>query len=599
MASEDFSINIGLHIDDKEVRSKIKDLEKNAIAPLQERLSKVQRGTHEKLVQDFVKVSHEYHRLMGGAITPAQAVRYAAGGTPTSGTTKRSITESATHLLQKRIKEEQKQRQNASKRAEDEARVREGLRKLETREKSPLERVQDTVRLGTQKSLELENISKQQLAAQTERDMQKLYMHLGAMEGTATPFDRVLSKAQDKIRYETFENAEKQITDARNEEERRLALAERQAQILEIIAKNTGIFKKWNQIDKALVQREQRSILRSLQPGEDLTEYQSKVMGVNFGGANIRKTAAIATTVVAALAESVKSVWQEATREKGMLSKISSMTGYSAQADRALQYAGVQNAYQSMASLSSFNDRLRLGQISAEQMQGFAMFGRHTFAQLRRDQNDIRALHAAFAADMANAEARGWTRQTAAQAMGMSDLLPTLGFTPEEMEEFFRLAESAKYEQARAKSAYMTDLTGKTAIDSIKDLMSKNKTGALVGTGVGSAVGLAAGAKLGGLAGTKIGASVGTMFGGAGAVPGAAIGGLIGAGAGLLAGAFGAGKVGGVIGAGVQELSSPDSAGVRMNNTVNVHIDRDAMNEILNSGSSTQTFATTATAEPW
>lgn len=568
MASEDFSINIGLHIDDKEVRSKIKDLEKNAIAPLQERLGKVQRGTHEKLVQDFVRVSHEYHRLMGGAITPAQAVRYAAGGTPTSGTAKRSITESATHLLQKRIKEEQKQRQNASKRAEDEARVREGLRKLETREKSPLEKVQDTVRLGTQKSLELENISKQQLAAQTERDMQKLYMHLGAMEGTATPFDRVLSKAQDKIRYETFENAEKQITDARNEEERRLALEERQAQILEIIAKNTGIFKKWNQVDKAIVQREQRSILNSLKPGQELTDYQQQVLGVGFGSINLKS---LATKAIAGLGTAIIPMYRELTREAGMLSKISSMTGYSAQAERALQYAGVQNAYQSMTSLSSFNDRLRLGQVNAEQMQGFAMFGRRTYAQLRANPNDIRAIHAAFAADIADAESRGFTRQTAAQAMGMSDYLPTLSFTPEEMEDFYQKAESAKYQQYRAKGAYMTEMVKEEAKDSVLDLFSKNKAGAVTGMGAGAITGAAIGSIIPGI--------------------GTAIGGLIGMGVGALGG--------GLIGAGVQELASPDSAGVQMNNTVNVHIDRDAMNEILNSGSSTQTFATTATAEPW
>lgn len=545
MASEDFVIDIGLRLNDKEARAQVNDFYKNQIVPLQKRLEKVQRGSHDKLTQDFVNVAHQYHKMMGGAITPAQAVRYTAGGTPTAGTARRGVTESATHLLQKRLKEEDRAKKTASQRAEDEIRLQEGLRKLSLRDKSPLEKV------------------------------------------------------QDKIRQETFENAQQQIIDAKNEESRRLAQEEHQAKILELIAKNTGFLKKWDVYDKAIVQREQRSILRSLKPGEDLTDYQSQVMGVSFGGANIQKTAAIAVTAITALVEGAKAVWKEATREKGMLSKISSMTGYSAQTERALQYAGVQNAYQSMSTLGSFNDRLRLGQVSAEQMQGFAMFGRRTYAQLRENPNDVRALHAAFAADMADAESRGFTRQTAAQMIGMSDYLPTLGFSPEELEEFFQLAESAKYEQMRAKGAYGVELKGKTARDSIKDLMSKNKTGALVGTGVGSTVGLVAGAKLGGLAGAKIGASVGAMAGGVGAVPGAAIGGLIGAGAGLVAGAIGAGKVGGVIGAGVQELSSPDSAGVQMNNTVNVHIDRDAMNEILNSGSSTQTFATTATAEPW
>lgn len=546
MASEDFVIDIGLNLNDKEIRSQLQELRSSVIKPFQADFAKTinrpfNMAQRTKLVSRGISAAEKVYNIHSGAITPFEAVRMTLKGSQKTGTPQREM--------------------------------------------------QDEMVAGLKTRIKRNNIIR-------EQEVKSIRTHLKEMGGYTTPLESI----QQQIRQETFDKTQQQVNElveAKNAEERRLAIEEHQKKILEIIAKNTGVFKKWNQIDKALVQREQRSILRSLQPGEDLTEYQSKVMGVNFGGANIRKTAAIATTVVAALAESVKSVWQEATREKGMLSKISSMTGYSAQAERALQYAGVQNAYQSMASLSSFNDRLRLGQVSAEQMQGFAMFGRHTFAQLRRDQNDIRALHAAFAADMANAEARGWTRQTAAQAMGMSDLLPTLGFTPEEMEEFFRLAESAKYEQARAKPAYMTDLTSKTAIDSIKDLMSKNKTGALVGTGVGSAVGLAAGAKLGGLAGTKIGASVGAMFGGVGAAPGAAIGGLIGAGAGLLAGAFGAGKVGGVIGAGVQELSSPDSAGVRMNNTVNVHIDRDAMNEILNSGSSTQTFATTATAEPW
>lgn len=564
MASEDFVIDIGLRLNDKEARAQVNDFYKNQIVPLQKRLEKVQRGSHDKLTQDFVNVAHQYHKMMGGAITPAQAVRYTAGGTPTAGTARRGVTESATHLLQKRLKEEDKAKKTASQRAEDEIRLQEGLRKLSARDKSPLERVQDTIRFETQQNLELEKIEKQKQALQTDKDMQKLYLHLGAMEAYTSP----LEKVQDKIRQETLENAQKQIIDAKNEEARRLAQEEHQAKILELIAKNTGFLKKWDVYDKAIVQREQRSILSSLKPGEELTDYQQQVLGVGFSSINLKS---LVNKAIAGLGAAIIPVYKELTREAGMLPKISSMTGYSAQAERTLQYAGVQNAYQSMTSLSSFNDRLRLGQVSAEQMQGFAMFGRRTYAQLRENPNDIRAIHAAFAADIADAESRGFTRQTAAQAMGMSDYLPTLSFTPEEMEDFYQKAESAKYQQQRAKGAYMTEMVKEEAKDSILDLFSKNKAGAVTGIGAGAIAG----------------AGIGSIIPGIGTL----VGGLIGMGVGALGG--------GLIGAGVQELASPDSAGLHVNNTVNVAIDRDAMNEILNSGSSTQTFATTATAEPW
>lgn len=572
MASEDFSINIGLHIDDKEVRSKIKDLEKNAIAPLQERLGKVQRGTHEKLIQDFVKVSHEYHRLMGGAITPAQAVRYAAGGTPPTGTARRGITESATHLLQKRLKEEQQKRQIASKRAEDEARMREGLRRLETREKSPLEKVQDTVRFSTQKSLALENISKQQLAAQTERDMQKLYMHLGAMEGVATPFDRVLGNAQDKIRYETFQNAEKQITDARNEEERRLALEEHQAQILEIIAKNTGIFKKWGQVDKAIVQREQRSILRSLTPGEGLTDYQRKVLGTGFG-VDFKKLASTGLSFAGVVGGIAKLVGRELVREGSLLSKQASITGYSLQKERTLSDMGMKDASSVMSDIATFNDRLRLGEVD---LQGYGMFARRTLAT-RRQTNDPLAIWQAFKMDVAEAEARGWTKETVAQKTGMTAWLPTLKMKEEDVAKLWGRAASGIEQEKRAYGAHMRGKWFRNVGRSIDDLTSDEKAATIAGQILGGA----------GAAATV------AMTGGTALIP--------------LAAAGVAGATAGGVGSALLADQLPDSAvsladvqdTVRNapNTTVNVRIDSDAMQTLINGNEYTKTFSVSSISD--
>lgn len=507
MASEDFVINIGLNLNDKQAREQLDSFYKKQINPIQKRLEKAQRGLHVNLSHDIAQTARSYMNMFGGATTPAQAIRYTAGGTPRAGSVQRNIVEAAEHELRMQLKQEKQ--------------LQTHLGKMGSKGASPVEKVWQY--LDEKKRTEAER----------------------RMEG-----------------YRAQRNA---IVAERDREE---AKQKHQEKILEIIAKNTGVFKKWSQVDKAIVQREQRSILSSLKPGQELTDYQQQVLGVGFGSINLKS---LATKAIAGLGAAIIPVYKELTREAGMLPKISSMTGYSAQAERTLQYAGIQNAYQSMASLSSFNDRLRLGQVSAEQMQGFAMFGRRTYAQLRENPNDIRAIHAAFAADIADAESRGFTRQTAAQAMGMSDYLPTLSFTPEEMEDFYQKAESAKYQQYRAKSAYMTEMAKEEAKDSVLDLFSKNKAGAVTGVGAGAITGAALGSIIPGI--------------------GTAIGGLIGMGVGALGG--------GLIGAGVQELASPDSAGLHVNNTVNVAIDRDAMNEILNSGSSTQTFATTATAEPW
>jgi outer membrane lipoprotein SlyB len=565
MASEDFVIDIGLRLNDKEARAQASDFYKNQILPLQKRIDKVQRGSHDKLTQDTANIAHQYYKMMGGAVTPAQAVRYAAGGTPTAGTAKRLVVDRAEHELRLILKQEKEAERRKKVQAQEEASLQESLRRLEYREKGPIEKLQDMARGQLEESVVAEAEYKKAQSEQQRKDLEALHKHLGGMEKRGlNPVDKVWQYLDDKKEQAIQRHVSQQLAEI----EQQRKDEEHQAKVLEIIAKNTGFLKKWDVYDKAIVQREQRSILSSLKPGEELTDYQQQVLGVGFSSINLKS---LATKAIAGLGTAIIPMYRELTREAGMLSKISSMTGYSAQAERALQYAGVQNAYQSMTSLSSFNDRLRLGQVNAEQMQGFAMFGRRTYAQLRANPNDIRAIHAAFAADIADAESRGFTRQTAAQAMGMSDYLPTLSFTPEEMEDFYQKAESAKYQQYRAKGAYMTEMVKEEAKDSVLDLFSKNKAGTVTGMGAGAITGAAIGSIIPGI--------------------GTAIGGLIGMGVGALGG--------GLIGAGVQELASPDSAGVQMNNTVNVHIDRDAMNEILNSGSSTQTFATTATAEPW
>lgn len=574
MASEDFVIDIGLRLNDKEARAQVNDFYKNQIVPLQKRLEKVQRGSHDKLTQDFVNVAHQYHKMMGGAITPAQAVRYTAGGTPTAGTARRGVTESATHLLQKRLKEEDRAKKTASQRAEDEIRLQEGLRKLSARDKSPLERVQDAIRFETQQNLELERIAKQKQALQTDKDMQKLYLHLGGMEAYTSP----LEKVQDKIRQETLDNAQQQIIDAKNAEERRLAIEEHQAQMLEIIANNTGLFKKWSVTDKAIIQREQRRILSSKRPGEELSEYQKKVMGVSFGG-DLSKTVAKAGGILALVTALTKLAYNEATRESSLFNKQAATTGYSLSKERLLSRMGVTDPVSAMSDIATFYDKARLGELPFE---GFGMFAPQTYATRMQTQDPL-AIWRAFKADVAAGEAKGWSRETIAQKTGMQAWLPTLNKTEAQVREWAAEVESGKYQDERAQVAYDIKTEVTNIREMLQDTRSKHKTGMWAGGALGAGLGIAAGIALAPVTGgASIPASIAlaSTLGTAGAVVGAnAVPAIL--------------ETPGVAGGDIKSSVDALWNGRRdiPNVTLNMTVDREVVDEINNGGKYTRTFS--------
>lgn len=540
MASEDFVIDIGLRLNDKDARAQVNDFYKNQIVPLQTRLEKVQRGTHDKLIQDFVNVSYQYQKMMGGAVTPAQAVRYTAGGTPTAGTAKRLVVERAEHELRFKLKQEK-----------ETARIKKEQEKQSRQEQ-------------------------ERLRVQGEKESQQLQTHLGKMDKQGpSPVEKVWQfldekhEAEAEKRMEGYRAQRYAIIAERDREE---AKQKHQEKILEIIAKNTGVFKKWGQVDKAIVQREQRSILRSLTPGEGLTDYQRKVLGTGFG-VDFKKLAGTGLSIAGVVGGIAKLVGRELVREGSLLSKQASITGYSLQKERTLSDMGIKDPSSVMSDIATFNDRLRLGEVD---LQGYGMFARRTLAT-RRQTNDPLAIWQAFKMDVAEAEARGWTKETVAQKTGMTAWLPTLKMKEEDVAKLWGRAASGIEQEKRAYGAYMR---GKWALNvgrSIDDLTSDEKAATIAGQVLGGA-----GA-----------ATLAVLTGGTALIPLTA------------AGAAGA-AVGGV-GSALLADQLPDSAvsladvqdTVRNapNTTVNVRIDSDAMQTLINGNEYTKTFSVSSISD--
>lgn len=568
---EDFTIDIGFNIvNDKETREQINKIMMERVVPIRAKFESIKSGTHASLQKQVIQTAAELRQLQ--SMTPTQAVNKILGATPRPGSAARDIRENIIHAIQTQDKVRQ-----------DYATLRDALQKMEVRAPSPIERLQDMAKTQLQESVEKERIDKAALADRETRDMNRLYAHLGAMEFRGpNPLERV----QNKIRSNTFANTEKEIVNRQREFERQQAEEDHQTRILELIAKNTGAFKKWNEVDKWLVQHEQRRIRHSLRPGEPLTEYQEKVLGVGFFDS--QKLISQIKNILPAIVAGVTAGYKEATREASLLKNISSMTGYSAQAERTLQYAGVSDAFNVLRDYSSFYDQLRYGDADTSRMEGMAMFGRRTFAYMRQPgTKDPRVLHAMFRADILETERKGLaTRQYAAKRMGMEALLPTLSYTPEELEKFFEQSEGALWQQERAKDARDNKNWWRRQKDTINDYKSKYKTGAIAGAAAGGLLGTALlGAKMGAAAGTAAAPGIGTILGG-------------------LLGAAGLAAATAVAGAGIEDLftnkedalPSP-TGGVNMSNTVNISMTEDAMRELVNGGSYIQTFDTTATID--
>lgn len=542
MASEDFVIDIGLRLNDKEARAQVNDFYNNQIKPLQTRLEKVQRGTHDKLIQDFVNVSYQYQKMMGGAVTPAQAVRYAAGGTPTAGTAKRLVVERAEHELRFKLKQER-----------ETARIKKEQEKQEKQER-------------------------ERLRVQSEKESQQLQTHLGKMdEQGPSPVEKVWQfldekhEAEAEKRMEGYRAQRHAIVAERDREE---AKQKHQEKILEIIAKNTGVFKKWGQVDKAIVQREQRSILSSLKPGQELTDYQQQVLGVGFGG-DLAKKLTHAGSVLAIVAGLAKLAYNEATREASLFNKQASVTGYSLPKERLLSRMGVSDPASAMSDIATFYDRARLGELPFE---GFGMFAPQTYAT-RMKTRDPLAIWRAFKADVAAGEAKGWSRETIAQKTGMQAWLPTLNKTEAQVQEWAAEVESGKYQDERAQVAY--DI--KTEVTNIREMLQDARSKHNVEKWIGAGLGLAAGVALAPVTG-------GTS------IPAAA----------ALFGSFG--TAGAVVGANAVPaiLEMPDVAGDSIksdidalwngrrdipNVTLNMTVDREVVDEINNGGKYTRTFS--------
>lgn len=519
MASEDFVIDIGLNLNDKEIRSQLQELRSSVIKPFQADFAKTinrpfNMAQRTKLVSRGISAAEKVYNIHSGAITPFEAVRMTLKGSQKTGTPQREM--------------------------------------------------QDEMVAGLKTRIKRNNIIR-------EQEIKSIRTHLKEMGGYTTPLESI----QQQIRQETFDKTQQQVNElveAKNAEERRLAIEEHQKKILEIIAKNTGVFKKWNQVDKAIVQREQRSILRSLTPGEGLTDYQKKVLGTGFG-VDFKKLASTGLSFAGVVGGIAKLVGRELVREGSLLSKQASITGYSLQKERTLSDMGMQDPSSVLSDIATFNDRLRLGEVD---LQGYGMFARRTLAT-RRQTNDPLAIWQAFKMDVAEAEARGWTKETVAQKTGMTAWLPTLEMKEEDVAKLWGRAASGIEQEKRAYGAHMRGKWFRNVGRSIDDLTSDEKAATIAGQvlgGVGAAAAVA-------------------MTGGTALIP--------------LTAAGVAGATAGGVGSALLADQLPDSAvsladvqdTVRNapNTTVNVRIDSDAMQTLINGNEYTKTFSVSSISD--
>ena len=520
MASEDFVIDIGLNLNDKEIRSQLQELRSSVIKPFQADFAKTinrpfNMAQRTKLVSRGISAAEKVYNIHSGAITPFEAVRMTLKGSQKTGTPQREM--------------------------------------------------QDEMVAGLKTKIKRNNIIR-------EQEVKSIRAHLKEMGGYTTPLESI----QQQIRQETFDKMQQQINEfveAKNAEERRLAIEEHQKKILEIIAKNTGVFKKWAVTDKAIIQREQGRILSSKRPGEELSEYQKKVMDVSFGG-DLSKTVAKAGGILALVTALSKLAYNEATRESSLFNKQAATTGYSLPKERLLSRMGVSDPVSAMSDIATFYDRARLGELPFE---GFGMFAPQTYATRMRTQDPL-AIWRAFKADVAAGEAKGWSRETIAQKTGMQAWLPTLNKTEEQVRKWAAEVESGKYQDERAQVAYDIKTEVTNILEMLQDTRSKHKTGMWAGGALGAGLGIAAGVALA-------------------PVTGAAI---------ALASTLGTG--GAVVGANAVPaiLETPDVAGDSIksdidalwdgrrdtpNVTLNMTVDREVIDEINNGGKYTRTFS--------
>lgn len=537
MATEenDFVLSVGMipKIDEKAYTRQLEALSKKVV-PIRTQMDKVRSGTHSNLQNQVVGMAQEYRKITGA--TPTQAVNTILGRTPAQGTVQRDIRNSIIGRIQMADK----------------------IKKEESALVAQAER------------------DAKATAMKTARETRLYQEGLKNIGQSGNP----LGEVQEKIAARTDNAARAEAQQRQREDARQFEIDKRQASLLGIIEKNTGTLSKIAKRDQAKIIQEGRRIESITPPGESITtEREQKIVdAANLLQENNRAALTKLSSILTGVVNAVKMGYQELTREAQFINSIGSIRDYRLRDSRWMEYAGIsqQTADKIQSNAGMFNDQFKFGEISESRMQGFAMFGRETFSQLRKNPNDMVSLQRAFARDIARGEAAGYSRQFMAQKMEMADLLPTLAFSPEQLAQWQEWAQSADFQQARALPAHQNKIMGQAAKDSVQDLKSSAKAGALIGGGVGAGIGIAGGA--------AAGAALGSVV----PVIGTAIGAVVGAGAGWL--------LGSAVGAGIQDTfgAAETLEGLNMSNTVQVSIDAGAMAVMRDGGTYVQTFETTA-----